>query len=185
MFGARAARQRRQAEAAERADAYSAWLLEEETVAEWRQHAEQVPVSHLLDDGNTLTVFRWPRRQIVAEKVLAAQQRLAFAQGALNERLGADTSPLWEFGWDICHDMFEINAKLIRQVFLKFEWGVVVIADPELRMEVSRRSTEQESVRNDVDNVAAALAEHRSGLYAPTPPAPWVGVEEERHCTVM
>ena len=79
--------------------------------------------------------------------------------------------------------MFEINAKLIRQVFLKFEWDVAIIADPELRMEVSRRSTEKESVRNDVDNVAAALAEH--SLYAPTPPAPWVGVEEERHCTVM
>eukprot|EP01044_Picomonas_judraskeda_P005866 COSAG03_NODE_571_length_6898_cov_13.957641_1_plen_146_part_10 len=101
----RGRRQQHQATAAERAAAYSTWLVEEETVAEWRQHAVELPVTQLLDDGKTLTVFRWSRRQIVAEKVLAAQQRLAFAQGALNERLGGESSPLWEFGWDGCHEM--------------------------------------------------------------------------------
>ena len=141
----RGQRQKQQAAAAERAAAYCTWLVEEETVAEWRQHAEEVPVTQLLDDGKTLTVFRWSRRQIVAEKVLAAQQRLAFAQGALNERLGGESSPLWEFGWDGCHEMFEEHAKVIRQVFLKFEWDIAVVADPHLRMEVTRRATAQGS----------------------------------------
>jgi hypothetical protein len=110
MFGGRAERQRLQAEAVGRAERYSEWLLEDETLEEWRQHAEQAPVTQLLDDGNTLTLQRWSRRQVVAEKVLAAQQRLAFAQGALSERLGGDTSPLYEFGWDGCQEMFEAHA---------------------------------------------------------------------------
>ena len=167
MFSA--ARRQRQAEAAERAQAYSAWLLEEESLAEWRQHAKEVPVTQLLDDGNTLTVFRWQPRQIVAEKVLAAQQRLAFAQGALNERLGADTSPLWDFGWDGCHEMFEKNAKLIREVFLTFEWDITVLADPELRMEVTCYGR-------------SAQLRRASGTDAPPHETK---VEEERHCTVM
>ena len=156
MFGGgRAERKRLLQRQAERAELYSKWLLEEETVAEWRQHAEQVPVTHTLADGHTLRLQRWwpPRRAIVAEKVLAAQQRLAFAQGALSERLGGDTSPLWEFGWDGCHEMFEVHARVIREVFLKFEWDIAVVADPELHLDVTRR----ESGPSTGDPAAAAL----------------------------
>ena len=51
-----------------------------------------------------LPVFQYPRNQppssltgYVLRQVLAAQQRLSFAKGALSYRLG-DSSPLWEFG---------------------------------------------------------------------------------------
>ena len=176
----RGRRQQHQATAAERAAAYSTWLVEEETVAEWRQHAEELPVTQLLDDGKTLTVFRWSQRQIVAEKVLAAQQRLAFAQGALNERLGGESSPLWEFGWDGCHEMFEEHANLIRQVFLKFEWDIAVVADPQLRMEVTRRSTAQEAGDGAGAGAGRDVPEAEVDLALRA-----LDEDRQRHCAVM
>ena len=204
MFGCeRAERQRLLLHQVERAELYSTWLLEEETAAEWRLHAEQVPVTHALADGHTLTVQRWwpPRRAIMAEKVLAAQQRLAFAQGALSERLGGDTSPLWEFGWDGCHEMFEVHARAIREVFLKFEWDIAVVADPELRMDVTRRESGRSTgdpVPTTLDAAERKLAELRlaekmsktslHGAWRPDQSASRDYVQEDeegRHCVVM
>ena len=140
MFGGD--RQQRRQQRAETARRYAEWLGESESVASWQSQA-QITSERLLDDGNTLVLRRWPRRQVVAEQGLAAQQRLAFAKGALSERLGSDTSPLWEFGFDNCHEIFEVHAPLIRQVFLGFQWDIAVVADPTIRLEVTRRRTEE------------------------------------------
>ena len=160
MFGGD--RQQRRQQRAETARRYAEWLGESESVASWQSQA-QITSERLLDDGNTLVLRRWPRRQVVAEQVLAAQQRLAFAKGALSERLGADTSPLWEFGFDNCHEIFEVHAPLIRQVFLDFQWTIAVVADPTIRLEVTRRPTAEEpdDEGEALDPVARALAEER------------------------
>ena len=137
----------------------------------------------------------------MAEKVLAAQQRLAFAQGALSERLGGDTSPLWEFGWDGCHEMFEVHARAIREVFLKFEWDIAVVADPELRLDVTRRQTAPctgEAVATALDAAERKLAESRlaekmsetslHGAWRTDQSARRDRVQEDedaRHCVVM
>ena len=158
MFGGD--RQQRRQQRAETARRYAEWLGESESVASWQSQA-QITSERLLDDGNTLVLRRWPRRQVVAEQVLAAQQRLAFAKGALSERLGSDTSPLWEFGFDNCHEIFEVHAPLIRQVFLGFQWDIAVVADPTIRLEVTRRRTEEPDDEEALDPVARALAEER------------------------
>ena len=52
--------------------------------------------------------------QVSAEKVLAAQRRLAFAKGTLSYRLG-ENSLMWEFGFDGGHALFLKHTKSIRE----------------------------------------------------------------------
>jgi hypothetical protein len=73
------------------------------------------------------------------ERVLAARQRLAFALGVLNERLGAGSSPLWDFEPMACDEMFERHSELIRAVFLQYKWDVKVVAEPQLDFSVTRQ----------------------------------------------